>query len=183
MTKSFLLRFADTSGHSGSGASIKASKMDTDLERSLKTALLPRALMPKAELTIWHLRSIVIGGLSTTLSQRAIRFKQHSSGNYPLVSVRDLSITPRAYCIHQRASCDMQHASHFACPVVSARGSPVLARGPPVPPRGLHMTARGPTFSVTGRPVTTREPPVSATGHSVPSSWPPVKAKSGPYRA
>ena len=137
MTKSFILHFADTSGHSGPGASIKASKMDFGLERSLKATLLPRALIPKAELTVWHLRSVVIGGLSMTLSQREIRFKQHSSGNYPLVSVRDPFVTPRAYCIHQRASCGIQHASHFACPVVSARGSPVLARGPPVPARGL----------------------------------------------
>ena len=80
VTRSIILHFADTWGHSGPGVSIKALKMDFDLERSLKAAFLPRALMPKAKLTIWHLRSIVIGGLSMTLSQREIRFKQHSSG-------------------------------------------------------------------------------------------------------
>ena len=141
--------------------------------------------MPKGGLKIWHIRSPVIGGLSMTVSQREIRFKQHSSENYPLVSVRDPSFTPRAICVHHRASCGIQHASYFACPVVSVRWSPVLARGPPVPAGGFLMTARGPTFSVTGRPVTAREPRMSATGHSVSASWPPWKLKAaltGPER-
>ena len=111
------------------------------------------------------------------------RFKQHSSGNYPLVSVSDLPGTLRASCVDQTASYDIQRAPHITCPVLSAIGSPVLARGPPVLAREFLMTAVDPTLPVTGHPVTTREPPLSATGHSVSANWPRRKAKSGPNRA
>ena len=60
--------------------------------------------------------------------QREICFGQHSSENFPLVSVRDHPVTSRAYCVNQRVSCDTQRASHFAYPLVSARGPPVSAR-------------------------------------------------------
>ena len=89
-----------------------------------------------------------------------------------LVLPRDHPVTPRAYCVNQS---DIQRAFHFACPLLSARGPLVLARGPPGPARGSLMAARGPPLSLTGRPVTARE--------CLTAGLPPVKAKSDPYRA
>ena len=47
-----------------------------------------------------------------------------------LVLPRDHPVTPRACCVNQSG---IHRASHFACPLVSARGPPVSAMGHSVP--------------------------------------------------
>ena len=119
VTDVFILLSAETSGHSGYGALIRASKID--FIRQNAQMHIVYYFIHKYPRDTWQLGTINLpfGGISKTRSRREIHFEQHSSENFPLMS---------------------------------ARHSPVPARGPPLWVRAC--------------PVTAREPPASAAGHS-----------------